>query len=99
MADSRLNFLWRMYLRSSIVNQLSIIGFPSLYGGAGAELYHQIPVWEKLGVKLHFIPTQKNVRGAALYHEMLERGHVIHEAYDWNAIPENAPVISFCNED
>ncbi|MEG1258355.1 MAG: hypothetical protein RSD12_04915, partial [Akkermansia sp.] len=40
---------------------LSIIGFPSLYGGAGAELYHQIPVWEKLGVKRHFIPPQKNV--------------------------------------
>ncbi|MEG2247442.1 MAG: hypothetical protein RSB88_00890, partial [Akkermansia sp.] len=45
--------------------------------GAGAELYHQIPVWEKLGVKLHFIPTQKNVKGAALYHEILERGHLI----------------------
>ncbi|MEG2810660.1 MAG: hypothetical protein RR889_08460, partial [Akkermansia sp.] len=30
---------------------------------------------------------------------MIERGHIIHEAYDWNAIPENAPVISFCNED
>ncbi|MEG1740868.1 MAG: RHS repeat-associated core domain-containing protein [Akkermansia sp.] len=30
---------------------------------------------------------------------MLERGHIIHEAYDWDAIPENAPVISFCNED
>ncbi|MEG0144337.1 MAG: hypothetical protein RSA21_09640 [Akkermansia sp.] len=58
-------------------NVFYIIGFPSLYGGAGAEPYHQIPVWEKLGVKLH----------------------VIHEAYDWNAIPENAPVISFCNED
>ena len=77
----------------------SIIGFPSLYGGAGAELYHQITIWEKLGFRLHFIPTQKNVRGAALYHEMIKRGHVIHDAYDWNAIPENAPVISFCNED
>lgn len=30
---------------------------------------------------------------------MLEQGHVIHEAYDWNAIPENVPVISFCHED
>ena len=78
---------------------LYIVGFPSLYGGAGAELYHQVRVWETLGVALHFIPTQKNVRKAALYGEMTERGHVIHDAYDWTAIPEDAPVISFCNED
>ena len=78
---------------------LYIVGFPSLYGGAGAELYHQVRVWETLGVTLHFIPTQKNVRKAALYGEMTERGHVIHDAYDWAAIPEDAPVISFCNED
>lgn len=78
---------------------LYIVGFPSLYGGAGAELYHQVRVWEALGVALHFIPTQKNVRKAALYGEMTERGHVIHDAYDWTAIPEDAPVISFCNED
>lgn len=78
---------------------LFIIGFPSLYGGAGAELYHQVRVWEALGVSLHFIPTQKDVRKAALYCEMTQRGHVIHDAYDWNSIPENAPVISFCNDD
>ena len=78
---------------------LYIVGFPSLYGGAGAELYHQVRAWETLGVVLHFIPTQKNVRKAALYGEMTERGHVIHDAYDWAAIPEDAPVISFCNED
>ena len=78
---------------------LYIVGFPSLYGGAGAELYHQVRAWETLGVVLHFIPTQKNVRKAALYGEMTERGHMIHDAYDWSVIPEGAPVISFCNED
>ncbi len=78
---------------------LYIVGFPSLYGGAGAELYHQVRVWETLGVTLHFIPTQKNVRKASLHGEMTERGHVIHDAYDWAVIPEDAPVISFCNED
>ncbi|WP_418677102.1 glycosyltransferase [Akkermansia sp.] len=52
-----------------------------------------------MGVTLHFIPTQKNVRKAALYGEMTERGHMIHDAYDWSVIPEGAPVISFCNED
>ena len=78
---------------------LYIVGFPSLYGGAGAVLDHQVRVWETLGVSLHFIPTQKNVRKAALYGEMTERGHMIHDAYDWSVIPEGAPVISFCNED
>mgnify|MGYP000809030834 CR=1 FL=1 len=41
------------------MNSLYIIGFPSLYGGAGAELYHQIKVWGHLGVEMHLIPTQK----------------------------------------
>lgn len=43
---------------------LYIIGFPSLYGGAGAELYHQIKVWKQMGVEMHLIPTQKNAHGA-----------------------------------
>lgn len=43
---------------------LYIIGFPSLYGGAGTELYHQIKVWKQMGVEMHLIPTQKNAHGA-----------------------------------
>ncbi|MEG0024933.1 MAG: hypothetical protein RR719_06255 [Akkermansia sp.] len=46
-----------------------ISGFPSLYGGARVELYHQISVWEKLDINIHFIPTQKNVKGVALSNE------------------------------
>ena len=45
---------------------LYIIGFPSLYGGAGTELYHQIKVWKQMGVEMHLIPTQKNAHGAGL---------------------------------
>ena len=81
------------------MNSLYIIGFPSLYGGAGAELYHQIKVWGHLGVEMHLIPTQKNAHRAELYLEMVEWGVIIHESYDWSAIPEGAPVISFCNEE
>lgn len=76
-----------------------IVGFPSLYGGAGAELYHQIKAWSRMGVDIHLIPTQKNIQRAELYPEMVERGVTVHEGYDWAAIPEGAPVISFCNED
>ena len=55
------------------MNSLYIIGFPSLYGGAGAELYHQIKVWGHLGVEMHLIPTQKNAHRAELYLEMVGR--------------------------
>ncbi|MCD8061303.1 MAG: glycosyltransferase [Akkermansiaceae bacterium] len=78
---------------------LFVIGFPSLYGGAGAELYHQIKVWCRMGVDIHIIPTQKNARYAELYPDMLQHGVTVHEGYDWNSIPEGTPVISFCNED
>lgn len=78
---------------------LYIIGFPSLYGGAGAELYHQIKVWKQMGVEMHLIPTQKNAHGAGLYPEMVKLGVAVHEGYDWEAIPAGAPVISFCNEE
>lgn len=77
------------------MNSLYIIGFPSLYGGAGAELYHQIKVWGHLGVEMHLIPTQKNAHRAELYLEMVGQGVTVHEGYDWSAIPEGAPVISF----
>ena len=78
---------------------LYIIGFPSLYGGAGTELYHQIKVWKQMGVEMHLIPTQKNAHGAGLYPEMVKLGVTVHEGYDWEAIPAGAPVISFCNEE
>ena len=78
---------------------LYIIGFPSLYGGAGAELYHQIKVWRQMGMEMHLIPTQKNAHGAGLYPEMVKLGVMVHEGYDWEAIPAGAPVISFCNEE
>ena len=81
------------------MDSLYIIGFPSLYGGAGAELYHQIKVWRHMCVDIHLIPTQKNVHRAELYPEMVGQGVTVHEGYDWSAIPEGAPVISFCNEE
>lgn len=74
-----------------------IIGFPSLYGGAGAELYHQLRIWEILGVEIHFIPTRDASSENPLYPEMLSRGFTVHAPCDWSAIPDGAPVISFCD--
>ena len=48
---------------------------------------------------MHLIPTQKNAHRAELYLEMVGQGVTVHEGYDWSAIPEGAPVISFCNEE
>ena len=82
-----------------MIHSLYIVGFPSLYGGAGAELYHQIKVWRQMGMEMHLIPTQKNAYCAGLYPEMMNLGVTVHEGYDWEAIPAGAPVISFCNEE
>lgn len=81
-----------------MIDVLYIIGFPSLYGGAGAELYHQIKVWQRMGVDLHLIPTQSHMDRAELYPDMMQRGVTVHDVDDWSAIAEGAPVISFCNE-
>jgi len=39
--------------------RLFIYGFPGLYGGAGTELHHQIPIWLALGISVHIIPIQQ----------------------------------------
>ena len=79
------------------IQKIFVYGFPSLYGGAGTELHHQIMVWGKLGVEIHIIPTNPGYQQEALYAEMLDRGVVVHAMNDWNAIEESDPVIGFCN--
>ncbi len=78
---------------------LYVVGFPSLYGGAGAELYHQLILWRHMNVAVHIIPTQQRVETSQLYRQVLDLGVVIHRAWDWESIPRDAPVLSFCNED
>lgn len=77
---------------------LYVAGFPSLYGGAGAELYHQLKIWRRMGVQVHLIPTQQGVKAHSLYQEIRQMGVVIHEPYDWECLPIDAPILSFCNE-
>lgn len=82
-----------------MIDILYVAGFPSLCGGTGAELYHQIKVWGQMGVEMHFIPTQKNVHRAELYPEMIERVVTVHEEHGWSVILEGAPIIGFYNEE
>jgi len=78
---------------------LFIVGFPSFYGGAGAELYHQIHLWNKgfPEIKLHIIPTQKGYKNEPLYLEMVNLGITIHEDLDFSAITQDDAVINFCS--
>lgn len=76
---------------------LFVYGFPSLYGGAGTELHHQIAIWRDLGMEVHIIPTDPGYKREALYAEMLETQVVVHECNEFSAIERDAPVFGFCN--
>ena len=40
---------------STQIKRVFVNGFPSLYGGAGTELHHQIIVWRKLGMEVFLL--------------------------------------------
>ncbi|MEM1353913.1 MAG: glycosyltransferase [Planctomycetota bacterium] len=61
-------------------------------------MHHQIILWRSMGLPVHLIPCDAGYRNEPLYPEMIERGVVIHEANQFDAIIPGAPVLSFCNE-
>jgi hypothetical protein len=79
------------------MQSLFVYGFPSLYGGAGTELHHQISIWQKLGFEVHIIPTNAGYRHEALYPELIAVGVVIHEENEFSAIERDTPVFGFCS--
>jgi hypothetical protein len=79
--------------------KLYVYGFPSLYGGAGAELHHQIPIWQSLGMEVHIVPTNAGYKNEPLYSEMLSTGVIVHRDNQFSAIERDAPVFGFCNEE
>lgn len=81
------------------IKRLFIYGFPSLYGGAGTELHHQIILWLTMGMEIHIIPTSDYFMDEALYDEMITRGVYIHAPHDWNVLEAGDPVIGFCSND
>ena len=81
---------------SSPIRRLFVNGFPSLYGGAGTELHHQIIVWRKMGVEVHLIPSW-DYHGEPLYNEMVSLGVIMHAPADWSAVQPGDPVLGFCN--
>lgn len=78
------------------MQRLFVFGFPELYGGAGTELYHQILIWQFMGMEVHLIPPWRVERNP-LYPEMLARGVHIHPVNDYSSLTEEDPIFSFCN--
>jgi hypothetical protein len=76
-----------------------VYGFPSLYGGAGTELHHQIAIWQSLGIEVHLIPTNPGYKHEPLYPEMVANGVVVNEHNSFSSIERDAPVFGFCNSE
>ena len=74
-----------------------VYGFPSLYGGAGTELHHQILLWQSLGVEVHLIPDDNDYLNNPLLAELIERQTVVHEVDDFVAIDPGSPVFGYCS--
>lgn len=82
---------------NSSLKRLFVNGFPSLYGGAGTELHHQILLWRKMGVEVHLIPTGDGYRNERLYLEMVKLGVIIHASGDWTVLEPDDAILGFCN--
>jgi len=81
------------------IKKIFINGFPSLYGGAGTELHHQMLLWLEMGMELHIIPSTSGYEAEALYHDLINKGVIIHAPKDWSVLNEGDPIIGFCNGD
>ena len=81
------------------LNKIYVNGFPSLYGGAGTELHHQIIVWLHMGMSVHIIPTNDGFQNESLYLEMIKKGVRIHAPNDWTVLNEGDVIMGFCNKE
>lgn len=82
---------------SKNINRIFVVGFPSLYGGAGTELHHQIIIWVLMKKEVHIIPLHEFYKYDSLYSEMLKWGVIIHEPEDWHVLNQGDPVFGFCD--
>ena len=73
-----------------MIKDICAIGHPGNLGGADSELSHQIKCWQKMGIKVHLVPTildsNCNTKNGCTYHTKL----------DWKSL-KGMHCISFCN--
>jgi len=75
--------------------QIGILGFPGLYGGAGVELDCQITLWKEMDYDIHIIPSF-DPKNEPLLNKTLFRA-TVHDVKDYSKL-QDMPVISFCND-
>ena len=80
-----------------MTQKVYVHGFPGLYGGAQTELHHQIPIWQKLGLEVHLIPSQSGHLSEPFLPELVRSGIVIHERDQFEVIERGSPVFGFCS--
>lgn len=75
-----------------MIDEICVVGYPSLCGGADTELLDQIKLWSKLGIKTHIIPTKHDKNKIDLSNYNV----VIHEVMEFEKC-QGLHTISFCN--
>jgi glycosyltransferase involved in cell wall biosynthesis len=80
-----------------MIKKLCINGSVSLLGGADIELFHQISVWQALGIEVHNIHTGV-LHGylLELKKHLEEQGVIYHPSKEWQHC-KGMHVISYCN--
>lgn len=81
------------------MSRLFVHGFPSWYGGAASELYHQIKCWRKMAMEVHIIPTMEGSENEPLYQEMKDLGITIHKKNQFEVMTESDAIINFCSKE
>jgi hypothetical protein len=78
------------------LSRIFVCGFPSLYGGAGTELHHQILAWLHMGLEVHLIPTWPAFN-EPLLPEMKRLGVFVHGPNSFFNLQPGDPILGFCN--
>lgn len=78
-----------------MIEELCVIGHPSLLGGADTELDHQIRCWQMMGIRVHICHTDV-LDEHCLEMNMEARGCLYHQPGDWPSL-EGLHCLSFCN--
>lgn len=83
------------------MNKLFVLGFPSEYGGANTELWHQIILWSKAfenELEVHIIPTGPNPQNEKLFEQVTDLGVIVHERpREYGYIGPDDAIINFCS--
>jgi hypothetical protein len=77
--------------------KIFVYGFPTLYGGAGTELHHQLRLWRTLDLEVHIIPSAPGYMSEKLFPELVANNIVVHDCNEFEVIDKGAPVFGFCS--